>query len=127
MVRQVFFNRTRLLCSPFPSDTSAFLYYFTPPKKPRIAGELLVRLRVASSDDHASFESGSDLLRLDGQPWSHSLYPSLKISLYSVVCEKLRKDGLVPLADDLDAVLLTSEKKNGWKTYRFIVSDSVEC
>ena len=44
----------------YPPDTKAFLYYSMSPEKPRIAGEL--RLRVTSSDDVASFESGSDLL-----------------------------------------------------------------
>ena len=76
-----------------------------PPKKPRIAGEL--RLRVASSDDHASFESGSDLLKLDGQPWSRSLY---NVSKYCTpLYEKLREEGFVP--NDLDAVLSTFPKK----------------
>ena len=71
-------------------------------EKPRIAGEL--RLRVTSSDDAASFESGSDLLRLNGRPWSR-LLPFL--SLYnSPLYEKLREERLVP--DDLDRVLSTS-------------------
>ena len=39
---------------PYPTDTKAFLYYSTSREKPRIAGEL--RLRVISSDDAASFE-----------------------------------------------------------------------
>ena len=56
----------------YPPDTKAFLYYSIPPGKPRIAGEL--RLRFASSDDHASFENGSDLLRKNGHPWTRSLY-----------------------------------------------------
>ena len=89
----------------YPPDTTAFLYFFMPPKKPRIAGEL--RLRVASSDDHASFESGSDLLKLDGQPWSRSLYNVSKY--YTPLYEKLREEGFVP--NDLDAVLSTFPKK----------------
>jgi hypothetical protein len=78
-----------------------FLYYFTPPDKPRIAAEL--RLRITPSIDPASFESGYDLLKVDGQPWSRPLFmlPKLYIRLY----EKLREDQLVP--DDLDAVLST--------------------
>jgi hypothetical protein len=82
-----------------PPDTKAFLYYFTPPERPRIAGEL--RLRVASSDDPASFESGSDLLKPNGQPWSRPLYGLSKY--YIPLYEKLREERLVP--DDLDAVL----------------------
>jgi hypothetical protein len=51
------YDRAQELHPSFPPDTKAFLYYFTSPEKPRIAGEL--RLRVASSDDPASFKSGS--------------------------------------------------------------------
>jgi len=71
------------------------------PERPRIAGEL--RLRVTSSNDPSSFESGSDLLRTDGLPWSRPLYvlPNYFFPLY----EKLREERFVP--DDLDRVLLT--------------------
>jgi len=88
------------LASPrYPQDLKAFLYYYMSPEKPRIGGEL--RLRVVSSDDPASFERGSDLLRTKGQPWFRPLYSLSKHShrLY----EKLREDQLIP--DDLDAVL----------------------
>ena len=85
----------------YPPDTKAFLYYSMSPERPRIAGEL--RLRVASGDDYASFESGSDLLRTNGQPWFRPLYVLPKH--YSPLYEKLREDGLVP--DDLDIVLST--------------------
>ena len=98
----VYDNNHYLRHLPFPPDTKAFLYYWMSPEKPRIAGE--IRLRVTSSDDAASFESGSDLLRLNGRPWSR-LLPFL--SLYnSPLYEKLREERLVP--DDLDRVLSTS-------------------
>ena len=84
---------------PFPPDTKAFLYYSIPSGKPRIAGEL--RLRVASSDDHASFESGSDLLDKDGHPWTRPLYYLPQI--YSPLYLKLMEEKLV--SDDLDRVL----------------------
>ena len=71
------------------------------PDKPRIAGEL--RLRVASSDDPASFESGSDLLRTNGQVWSRPLFTLL--DYYPRLYEKLREERLVP--DDLDKALST--------------------
>ena len=90
----------------YPPDTKAFLYYSIPQGRPRIAGEL--RLRVTSSDDAASFESGSDLLLSDGQqPWSRSLYFLSKycFPLY----KKLREDQLVP--DDLDKALATLPSK----------------
>jgi len=71
------------------------------PEKPRIAGEL--RLRVTSSNDAAYFESGSDLMRTDGQIWSRPLY---SLSKYFVpLYEKLREERLLP--DDLDTVLST--------------------
>ena len=84
---------------PYPADTIAFLYYSTSPEKPRISGEL--RLRVTSSDDAASFEGGSDLLQLDGRPWSRALpfLPKFHFPLY----DKLREEGFVP--DDLDRTL----------------------
>jgi len=90
---------------PYPPCTKAFLYYTTPPGRPRIAGEL--RLRITSSDDPASFASGSDLLRGNGQPWSRPLYIISKI--YLPLYEKLREEGLVP--DDLDAILSTFSHK----------------
>jgi len=102
----------RLYCDPIskiltgsysacPPDIKAFLYFFTYPKKPLIAGEL--RLRVASSDDHASFKSGTDLLQSNNEPWSISLCTLSRYhtSLY----EKLREEQLVPKT--LDAVLST--------------------
>ena len=90
---------------PFPPDTKAFLYYSTPPGKPRIAGEL--RLRVTSSDNPGSFESGSDLLMINGQPWFRPLYTLSKY--ITPLYEKLREDKLIP--DDLDAVLSTFPRK----------------
>ena len=89
-----------------PPNTKAFLYYYLSPEKPCIAGEL--RLRVTSSDDPASFENGSDLLRYNGRPWSRPLHvlPELYIPLY----EKLREEQLVP--DDLDRVLSALPKEN---------------
>jgi hypothetical protein len=92
---------------PFPSGTKAFLYYFIPPEKPRIAGEL--RLRVTSSNDPASFESGSDLLRPNGrQPWSRPLFILQKC--YPPLYEKLREEGLVP--DDLNRKLFRLSLKD---------------
>ena len=83
----------------YPPDTKAFLYYSISPGKPRISGEL--RLRVVSGDDPTSFERGSDLLLTDGQPWFRPLYSLSKY--YLPLYEKLREDQLIP--DDLDAVL----------------------
>jgi hypothetical protein len=97
------FNRA--LTETFPTATKTFLYYFTSPERPRIAGEL--RIRVASSDDSASFESGYDLLELDDQPWSRPLYVLSKY--YIPLYEKLREDGFVP--DDLNAVLSTNPQR----------------
>jgi hypothetical protein len=84
---------------PYPTDTRAFLYYSLLPGRPRISGEL--RLRVTSSKDPASFESGSDLLRPDGQVWSRSLYTLSKY--FPPLYEKLREDQFIP--DDLDTAM----------------------
>ena len=85
----------------YPPNTRAFLYYCNSPKKPRIAGEL--RLRVISSNDPASFKSGSDLLLKNGRPWSRPLIFLSKYYLH--LYEILKKDRLVP--DDLVRVLST--------------------
>ena len=95
---------------PYPPETKAFLYYFTPPEKPLIAGE--IRLRVATSDDPASFESGSDLMKINGQVWSRPLFvlPKFYIPLY----DKLREELLVP--DNLDAVLSTFPRRRNCRS-----------
>jgi hypothetical protein len=90
--------RTKL---SYPPDTKAFLYYYTSPEKTRLEGEL--RFRVASSDDPASFESGSDLMKINGRAWSRPLFALSK--LHPPLYEKLREELLVP--DDLDAILST--------------------
>ena len=89
----------------YPASTKAFLYYSMSPDKPRIAGEL--RLRVVSTDDPASFESGSDLLLPNDRLWSRSLYSLSKYNL--PLYEKLREERLVP--DDLDTVISTLASK----------------
>ncbi|KAF8816983.1 hypothetical protein BYT27DRAFT_7205417 [Phlegmacium glaucopus] len=91
---------------PYPPDTKGFLYYTTPPERPRISGEL--RFRLTSSDDPMSFASGSDLLRLNGQPWSRPLYVISKS--FTPLYQKLREDRLV--SDDLHTFLSTSTMKN---------------
>ena len=95
--RNITYDRT----TPYPPDTKAFLYFFTSPEKTRLSGEL--RFRVASSDDPASFETGSDLMKINGQTWSRPLIDLSKC--YNPLYEKLREELLVP--DDLDAVLST--------------------
>ena len=85
----------------YPPDTKAFLYYYTLRERPRIAGEL--RFRVTSSDDPASFESGFDLLKSNGQIWSRPLFILSK--WYTPLYEKLREEQLVP--DDLHRLLST--------------------
>jgi hypothetical protein len=97
-----YYNGKRI---PYPPDTKGFLYYSMSPEKPRIAGE--IRLRVTSSDDPASFESGSDLLCPNGVPWSRPLYSLSKH--YPLLYEKLREDQFIP--DDLNKVLATLPKK----------------
>jgi hypothetical protein len=90
---------------PYPPDIKSFLYYFTRPEKPRIAAELC--LRVTSSGVPTSFESGSDLLKPNGRPWSRPL--CVLPRYYNPLYKKLREDRLVP--DDLDAFLSTSISK----------------
>ena len=90
------------------------------PEKPRIAGEL--RLRVTSSNDATFFENGSDLLRPDGQMWSHPLFLLPKV--LSPLYEKLREDQLIP--DDLDKVLaaLPSRRSNRRSHFLHTLNDT---
>ena len=60
-------------------------------------------MRVVPSDDPASFESGSDLLRFNGQIWSRPLFVLSKY--YVPLYKKLTEEGLVP--GDLKAALST--------------------
>ena len=89
--------------TPYPPDMKAFLYYTTLPGRPRIGGEL--RLRVTSRDDPTSFESGYDLLSLNGQPWSRPLVMLSGYSSYFPLYKKLKNDGLV--SNDLDTIVST--------------------
>ena len=98
---RIYYDSHKKIHCSYPPDTKAFLYYFTSPEKPRIAGEL--RLRVASDDDPGSFERGSDLLKPNGRLWSRPLYVLSKF--YIPLYEKLREERLV--SDDLHAVLST--------------------
>lgn len=52
----------------FPSGVQGFLYYHHPPPDLPTAGE--VRFRITSSNDPASWASGTDFMRTDGMPWS---------------------------------------------------------
>ena len=113
-------TRTR---HPFPPNTKAFLYYSRSPEKPRIAGEL--RLRVASSDDLASFESGSDLLLTNGRAWRRPIYTLSSSKYYGPLYEKLREERFIP--DDLDAVLsnLPSKRQSYRRTqFLFTLNDT---
>jgi hypothetical protein len=97
-VPRIYYDRRML----YPPETNAFLYYSSmSQERPPIGGEL--RIRVTSSDDPASFGSGSDLLRADGLPWSRPLFSLSKH--YFPLYEKLREEGFV--SDDLDAALST--------------------
>ena len=87
----------------YPPDIKAFLYYSSLPGRPRVAGEL--RLRVTSRDDPTSFERGYDLLGLNGQPWSRPLLMLSRCSSYIPLYKRLRNDGLV--SNDLDAIIST--------------------
>ena len=101
-----------------PPDAKAFLYFFTSQQRPRIAGEL--RLRVVPSDDPASFESGSDLLRSNGQIWSRSLCMLSKY--YAPLYEKLKEERFIP--HDLDAFLSTFPQMAPRSQHLYTLSDT---
>jgi hypothetical protein len=76
-------------------------------KNPALRQNYVSELQQEMIDDPASFESGSDLLYIDGQPWSRPL--CVLPRYYNPLYKKLREDRLVP--DDLDAILSTSTSK----------------
>ena len=61
----------------FPSHARGFLYYHQPLNMPPIAAS--VRFRCTPSNDPATFNQGSDLLRLNGLPWDISMPTILHI------------------------------------------------
>ena len=75
----------------FPADTRGFLYYYTPPKAPPLAGE--VRFRLASGPDR--FHDGEDLLSTDKIPWSISLFAMANRPNYVPLGEHLQMEGVV--------------------------------
>ena len=81
-------TRSRL---PFPPDTRGFLYYYTPPKAPPLAGE--IRFRRANNLD--SFHDGKDLLSADKIPWSISLFSLANQSTHVSLREQVLTDKLV--------------------------------
>ncbi|RDB30810.1 hypothetical protein Hypma_005772 [Hypsizygus marmoreus] len=78
---------------PFPPGTRGFLYYYSDPKLPSIAGEL--RFRITPSSDPGTFYHGNDLLRANGTPWSIRLLPIAVQHLHSGLRRLLLKDKLV--------------------------------
>jgi hypothetical protein len=102
----------------YPLSVKGFLYYFTKPDKPPLSGEL--RMRVTSSDDPASFESGSDFKKPNGQPWSRPLFVVSRS--YTPLYEKLREERLVP--DDLDAVLPTLHRRSPKGQFLYTLNDT---
>ncbi|KAF8350383.1 hypothetical protein F5887DRAFT_1069407 [Amanita rubescens] len=76
----------------FPQNTRGFLYYYTPPKAPPLAGE--VRFRCANS--LKDFPNGKDLLSINKfTPWSIPLYALANRVSYSGIREQLMLDDLV--------------------------------
>ena len=82
----MFYGQSYLYLS-YPPDMKTFLYYSISRAKPRISRELC--LRVTSSNDLAFFESGSDLLQVNGRPRVRPLFSLLKY--YFPWYEKLKE------------------------------------
>ena len=89
-------TRVRLGYTPardvFPPNTRGFLYYYTPPKAPLLAGEL--RFRCANNLE--GFSNGKDLLCPDKfNPWSIPLHELANRASFVTLAEQLMFDGLV--------------------------------
>lgn len=70
----------------------AFLYYHLPPGLPEMAGE--VRIRLVSSPNPSSFDSGTDLIQREGM-WSLPLIALASNPSYTGLVDLLLRDGLV--------------------------------
>lgn len=81
-----FFIRDNYPMSP------AFLYYHLPPGLPETAGE--IRIRLTSSPDPSSFDSGTDLIQRGGM-WSLPILTLATNPSYSGLVDLLLHDGLV--------------------------------
>ncbi|KZP33730.1 hypothetical protein FIBSPDRAFT_1035743 [Athelia psychrophila] len=78
--------------TPFPENSSGFLYLSSSPGKPQSAWE--IRFRVTDGNAPQSFESGADLLCPDHKPWRIPLR-ALGTKKYPALRELLLRDGLV--------------------------------
>lgn len=98
----IFYNTTRDW-SRFPPKTQGFLYYHRYPHLPHTTGE--IRFRVTESSDPTCFNSGTDLMRLDGAlPWS---IPLLQLRTMHVPLKKL-------LIQDHNIPVAILERKGRW-------------
>lgn len=87
---------------PFPADSRGFIYYHTSPSIPKTAGEL--RFRLTQGDDPQRFQSGSDLLLVDGLPWNIPLAAIAHNRTHRIFRRLLLRDNLVsPALMDLCA------------------------
>lgn len=79
-------------CTPFPENSSGFLYLSSPADKPQSAWQ--IRFRVTDSSAPQSFKSGADLLCPDHKPW-HIPLRTLGSKQYAPLWELLLRGRLV--------------------------------
>ena len=78
---------------PFPPGSHGFLYYYTDPSLPDVAGE--VRFRLTANNDPSNFDRGRDFLRPHGLPWAISLLNISRVKYREALKRQLQEDGLV--------------------------------
>jgi len=88
----------------WPDNSQGYLYYHSPPSRPRIAGE--VRFRLTPTGDPSTFEQGADLCFDDtpnshdentiSQPWKRPLYSLATNSSTRPLYDKLIDEGFIP-------------------------------
>ncbi|KAK0204299.1 hypothetical protein DFS33DRAFT_1338354 [Desarmillaria ectypa] len=79
--------------TPFPGETTGFLYYWTHPDLPPTSGQ--IRFRITNTSDPRGFESGRDFCLPSGAPWYLTLAYLAGKKAYEGVCDILVRDGLV--------------------------------
>ena len=95
--------------SPFPPNSSGFLYYYQPQGAPLLAGEL--RFRLTANNLPESFSHGEDCLTPDEDIWKIPLLVLYRYKAHQSIYRQLQLDGFV--SDALHSKLKTVVKTIG--------------
>ena len=107
--------------SPFPPNSSGFLYYHQPQGAPLLAGE--VRFRLTPNNLPESFSQGKDCLTPDEDIWKIPLLSLYRYKAHKNVYRQLQLDGFV--SDALHSKLKTVIKSSRCPRHSGIILHSL--